>query len=226
MRPKVAEDSRFQYHSGVTPSRLAELLNPYIVGLALPAGIYDQISAYLDLLLRWNAKTNLTAIRDPEQMVTRHFGESLFAAGVLFGEKPPNQGMTLADLGSGAGFPGVPIKLAFPGLNVTLIESQNKKASFLKEVIRALGQDGIEVYNGRAEQWGKQADVVTLRAVERFEATLTIAATLVRPAGRLCLLIGTGSKTALETMPNLEVEVVHPIPPRDDSAVVVGRIRH
>ena len=82
----------------------------------------------------------------------------------------------------------MPIKLAFPALQVTLIESQNKKATFLKEVIRALRLDGIEVYNGRAEQWGKQADVVTMRAVERFEAALPDAqrAWLRREAGCAC----------------------------------------
>ncbi len=233
------------------PSRIAELLNPYIVGLDLPPGIHDQIGAYLGLLLRWNAKTNLTAVRDPEQIVTRHFGESLFAAGVLFGDDvlslglssraDPERGrggpegpafsdnrqpatdnlissagtpskpwfglggirdaqtpsMTLADLGSGAGFPGLPIKLAFPALQVTLIESQNKKATFLKEVIRALRLDGVEVYSGRAEQWGKHADVVTLRAVEKFAAVLPVASGLVAPGGRLCLLIGAGHSESI-----------------------------
>ncbi len=221
-------------------SRIAELLKSYIVGLDLPPGIYDQLGAYLALLLRWNARTNLTAIRDPEQIVARHFGESLFAAGVLFGAAPlmpadapsmPGLGLggnegsafglssrvapkgsrgevegastsnnrqlttdhsptTLADLGSGAGFPGVPIKLAFPQLHVTLIESQNKKATFLKEVVRALRLDDIEVYNGRAEQWNRTADIVSMRAAERFETVLPVAAELVAPGGRLCLLIG------------------------------------
>ena len=172
------------------PSRIAELLKSYIVGLDPPAGIYEQLAQYLELLLRWNAKTNLTAIREPEAIVTRHFGESLFAAGVLFGPEPPKPGTTLADFGSGAGFPGVPIKLAFPDLSVTLIESQNKKATFLKEVIRTLRLDGIEVYGGRAEQWDKTADVVTMRAAERFEAALPVAARLVGSRGKLCLLIG------------------------------------
>lgn len=194
----------------------------YIVGLSLPFGINEQLAAYLDLLLRWNAKTNLTAIRDPEQIVTRHFGESLFAAGVLFGQAKPQPGTMLADLGSGAGFPGLPIKLAFPALQVTLIESQNKKATFLKEVIRALKLDGIAVYSGRAEQWGKHADVVTLRAVERFESTLPIAAGLVAPGGRLCLLIGAGQRSSLANIPFWTSEVEKSVPNRPDSMVVVG----
>lgn len=210
-------------------SRIAELLNPYIVGLELPPGIYDQLGAYLEILLRWNAKTNLTAIRDPEQIVTRHFGESLFAGSVLFGDESSggmrdaqSPSSTLADLGSGAGFPGLPIKLAFPVLQVTLIESQNKKATFLKEVIRALRLDGIEVYSGRAERWGKQVDLVTLRAVEKFRATLPIARTLVVTGGRLCLLIGCGQKGTLDSIADFTIEVEQPMPGRPDSMVVVG----
>lgn len=236
-------------------SRIAELLVPYIVGLTPPPPLlYDQIGAYLELLLRWNAKTNLTAIRDPEQIVTRHFGESLFAAGVLFGSQPGTAGSplrtavplggsdepalpdnrqlttdnfstTLVDLGSGAGFPGLPIKLAFPALQVTLIESQNKKATFLKEVIRALRLEGIDVYSGRAEQWGKQVKVVTLRAVERFESALPVAAGLVAPGGRLCLLIGAGRRQALASIAGFSIEVERQMPNRPDLLVTVGNRR-
>ena len=200
-------------------SRIAELLKSYIVGLELPPGIYDQLGAYLEILLRWNAKTNLTAIRDPEQIVTRHFGESLFAGSVLFGDESSggmrdaqSPSSTLADLGSGAGFPGLPIKLAFPVLQVTLIESQNKKATFLKEVIRALRLDGIEVYSGRAERWGKQVDLVTLRAVEKFRATLPIARTWLSPAGgSVCSLAA--DRKALSTASQISaIEVEQPMP--------------
>jgi 16S rRNA (guanine527-N7)-methyltransferase len=223
----------------VHPSVIAELLNPYIVGLTLPDRIYEELSVSLDLLLRWNAKTNLTAIRDPEQMVTRHFGESLFAAHVLFGstgapvistvgrsgtQDVQSPATTLADLGSGAGFPGLPIKLAFPRLCVTLIESQNKKATFLREVIRALRLEGIDVYAGRAEQWGKRADVVTLRAVERFESVLPVAAGLLATGGRLCLLIGASRKEAVAGLGSLQPEVEIFIPGRPDSMVVVGSV--
>jgi 16S rRNA (guanine527-N7)-methyltransferase len=207
----------------VDSSRIAELLKSYIVGLNLPPGIYDQLGAYLALLQRWNAKTNLTAIRDPEQIVTRHFGESLFAAGVLFANQEPGAATTLADLGSGAGFPGLPIKLAFPRLYVTLIESQNKKATFLKEVIRALRLDDIEVYNRRAEQWGRTADVVTVRAVERFETVLPLAAGLIAPGGRLGLLIGSKqSGKAREIIANINWKMGETIPQTGDSVILVG----
>ena len=177
--------------------RIAELLLPFAGKVELPPGILEQLQLYLDLLLRWNARVNLTSIRTPEEVVTRHFGESLFAARILAGDSAkrhanPKPLMTLADVGSGGGFPGIPIKLWAPDVRLTLIESQNKKATFLREVLRALKLEDAEVFFGRAEKWGKTADVVTLRAVEQFEAVLPVAAALVAPNGRLCLLVGEG----------------------------------
>ena len=174
-------------------ARITTLLQPCFP--YVPPELAAQLQAYLDLLLRWNARMNLTSVRDPEQIVNRHFGESLFAARILhdagaFGAPAT----TLADLGSGAGFPGIPIKLFVPDLHVTLIESQNKKATFLREVIRALEMSHIVVYCGRAESWGGTARVVTLRAVEKFAIALPLAAALVEPGGTLALLIG-GSQT-------------------------------
>ncbi|MGB8888219.1 MAG: 16S rRNA (guanine(527)-N(7))-methyltransferase RsmG [Candidatus Korobacteraceae bacterium] len=177
--------------------RIAQLLQPFTDDAELPPPLLEQLQVYLDLLLRWNARINLTAVRHPEQVVTRHFGESLFAAGVLFGDRTANSG-SLADVGSGAGFPGIPIKLFEPELELVLIESQSKKATFLREVLRALHLDGAEVFGGRAEEWGKTADLVTLRAVEQFERALPVAAKLVAPGGRLCLLIGSGQVSAAQ----------------------------
>lgn len=174
--------------------RIATLLEPFLGGTPLPTGLVVQLQTYLDLLLRWNVRMNLTAVRDPEQIVTRHFGESLFAARVLrdAGALSSSSGFSpsLADIGAGAGFPGVPIKLAAPEVGLTLIESQNKKATFLREVIRSLGVEGAEVFCGRAEDWKQTANIVTLRAVERFESALPIAASLVAEGGFLCLLLG------------------------------------
>jgi len=151
----------------------------------------EQISAYLDLLLRWNARMNLSAVRNAEGIVTRHFGESLFAARHLF---PASQDRRLQsrliDVGSGAGFPGLPIKIWSSDVALTLIESNQRKATFLREVIRRLEWKDAAVFPGRAESFPGQAEVVTLRAVERFESTLGIATRLLVPAGRLALLIG------------------------------------
>ncbi len=175
--------------------RLASLLEPYAPGLS--SAQLAQISAYLDLLLRWNARINLTAVREPENIATRHFGESLFAARQLFVAPPLSRpglagqgGIDVLDLGSGAGFPGLPLKIYAPAQRLVLIESQNKKATFLREVVRALDLRDVQIFCGRAEDFPDRAELVTLRAVERFEDALPVAARLVTPAGRLALLIG------------------------------------
>jgi 16S rRNA (guanine527-N7)-methyltransferase len=170
-------------------SRISHLLSRFIGELRLTEVQLDQISDHLDLLLKWNSKTNLTAIRDPEEIVRRHFGESLFAGRMLY-PNAESSDETLIDFGSGAGFPGIPIKILVPTLQVTLIESQNKKATFLREVIRALGLKEIQVHVGRAEQSGLTANTVTMRAVEKFEESLPVAASMVEPGGRFALLIG------------------------------------
>ena len=95
------------------------------------------------------------------------------------------------DVGSGAGFPGLPFKLWARDIQLTLIESNHKKSTFLREVSRSLGWSGVDVYQDRADEFPvSTADMVTLRAVERFERVLPTAASLVRPSGRIALLIG------------------------------------
>jgi len=94
------------------------------------------------------------------------------------------------DLGSGAGFPGLPLKIFAPALALTLIESSQKKAAFLKEVVRTLALTDVDVFPGRAEDFSVTGDLVTLRAVERYERALGMAARLVASGGRLALLIG------------------------------------
>ena len=178
--------------------RIAVLLEPYVDSARderLTADDLQRISTYIDILQRWKARINLTAIRDEEHIVTRHFGESLFAARHLFPLRSsvPSvvSGVRVADVGSGAGFPGIPIKLWAPEVLLTLIESNQKKATFLKEVTRSLTLTDVNIQNTRAESLtGASFDVVTLRAVERFESILPVAARLVAPEGRLALLIG------------------------------------
>jgi 16S rRNA (guanine527-N7)-methyltransferase len=189
-------------------TRIAELLQPFLGtadGQRLTANDLFNISTYIDLLLRWNARINLTAIRQPEEIVTRHFGESLFAARHLFPRvarapspasasqsdpTAPGHALRLLDVGSGAGFPGLPIKVWATLIHLTLIESNHKKATFLREVARALTLTNVNVFPGRAEDYpNPPAEVVTLRAVERFETTLPTAASLTAPNGRLALLI-------------------------------------
>ena len=177
--------------------KIQELLRPYLGDEELSFEQTEQVSTYLDLLVKWNARINLTAVRDPEQMVQRHFGESLFAARQLVQR---GTSLIVADVGSGAGFPGVPLKIYAPELQLTLIEAQGKKATFLREVVRATGLTHINIFAGRAEQWEHTADLVTLRAVEKFEVILPLAARLVAPGGRLAVLIGVGQERRAEEL--------------------------
>jgi 16S rRNA (guanine527-N7)-methyltransferase len=253
-------DARFSNRlqsTTVNPDRIAELLLPYL-GPAqdIPCGaqkLFADISIYIDLLIHWNARMNLTAIRDPEQIVTRHFGESLFAARHLFpagsvgykrSEDDEAQATqeerlegcnetgasrrkrtTLADLGSGAGFPGIPIKLWAPDISVTLIESNQKKSVFLREVSRALTLTDINIQNARAESVPEASfDVVTLRAVEKFGSILPTAATLVGPSGRLALLVGSAQvPEAKRALPKLSFDPINPIPETLSRCLLVGR---
>jgi len=235
-------------------ARIAELLQPFLGAgdQQLTADDLKRISTYIDILLRWNSRINLTAIRDPEEIVTRHFGESLYAASCLFPrhvgtaalgrpaegssaaesddqrattndddlgsnraraahqgrETDPNQHrgfapaaseqrpttadrICVADVGSGAGFPGIPLKLWGPNIQLTLIESNQKKSVFLREIVRALTLTDVNIQTARAEALPPASfDLVTLRAVESFATVLPIAAALVKPMGRLVLLIG------------------------------------
>lgn len=176
----------------LSESAIASILAPY---LTAPPAILPRLSTYLDLLLKWNARTNLTAIRDPEEIVRRHFGESLFAARHLAPDTSK-----LLDLGSGAGFPGLPIALLHPQIHVTLAESQNKKASFLREAVRTLGL-GAEVWASRAESLpsDRQFHTVTLRAVDDMTVALTAAEP--RAARQLVLLTTEAGVPALAAFP-------------------------
>ena len=173
---------------------IACLLEPFI---ELDETRLRAISTYIDLLLKWNARINLTAIREPGEIVQRHFGESLFAAKHLLEQKLPQ---TAIDLGSGAGFPGVPFALLAPGVHVTLIESQQKKATFLKELVHALGLKNAKVFSDRAENYPGTADLVMLRAVERFEHALQMAVQLTNVGGRIALMISSGQVESAKTL--------------------------
>jgi 16S rRNA (guanine527-N7)-methyltransferase len=199
-------------------ARIAALLVDFVGTLdrsKTPVSILlSNISMYVDILLRWNRRINLTAIRDPEEIVTRHFGESLFAAKHLFPHHEVAEAAMVADVGSGAGFPGIPTKLWAPDISLTLIESNQKKATFLREVARSITLTNINIQNVRAESVSQAAfDVVTMRAVERFDTALPAAAGLVKPQGRLALLIGTAQLSrAHSVLPDHQFLAPIPIP--------------
>ncbi len=265
-------------------ARIAALLEPFLEQ-PLPQSQLDQISIYIDLLIRWNARINLTAIRHEEEIVTRHFGESLFLARHLFpasvartllsatadttGQpaisqfpKPchpersqdmreahvlaeskdpyisslpelpqgilpaPSNPPRVLDIGSGAGFPALPLKLWAPHIHLTLIESNHKKAVFLREVARALTLTNINVLTGRAQTLApsltSQADVVTLRAVERLETVLPQALTFLAPKGTLALLITTPQIPQVLAQTNLSWQTKINVPKSRSRVLLFG----
>jgi 16S rRNA (guanine527-N7)-methyltransferase len=179
---------------------LRDLLAPFVPAAELDPQLLESVSVHLDLLLRWNQRINLTGLRTLEAMVERHFGESLFVARHLLAR---DSALGVIDLGSGAGFPGLPIKYWSPMIPLTLIESHGKKATFLREVCRTLPHlADVAVLNVRAETLAQQADLVTMRAVERFDQALPAAVSLVAHGGRLALLIGESQRDqALSLLP-------------------------
>ena len=146
--------------------------------------VAGRLQVFLELLQKWNARLNLTAIRDPEEILQRHFIECIFAARHL-----PAEIRTLLDFGSGGGFPGIPIALCRPEIQVTLGESQSKKSAFLRETVRSLGILNAEVYNGRVEGLEGRFEGVTLRAVDKMQEACREAIHLVAPSGYLVLFL-------------------------------------
>lgn len=162
------------------------LLEPF--GLQLSSDQIGQILVYLNLLMRWNTKINLTSIRNAEEAVMRHFGESLCLAGWV------NLQGNLLDIGSGAGFPGLALQIVFPGLTTILLEPVAKKRAFLREVVRACDFRPVEVRRERLEEFagsyqGKRFNAITARAVGHFDQIVPEAVKILKSDGRLYLWV-------------------------------------
>ncbi len=156
--------------------------------LALNNEQVKQIQQYTKLLWTWNDKVNLTAIRDPLEILYRHFCESMFGSALF-----PVENCRLADVGSGGGFPGIPLKIIRPDLHVFLVESNVKKATFLAEVVRELGLTDTRVLVSRYEELGEEVaplDVVCSRALGDFTNFLAWAASPRVAAKQALLWVG------------------------------------
>lgn len=200
-----------------TANRLNAILVEHGID-ALQVVVVESFAKYCALLLHWNSRLNLTAIRDEEGILRRHFVESIACARAL-----PAKVETLLDFGSGAGFPGIPIALCRPEIAVTLAESQNKKAAFLSEAVRVLGINA-KVHSGRAEALHDVFDCVTLRAVDKMEVAVQAAAQLVRPKGWLALMTTGKELESLKLAAGEEFtwsEVV-PLPGGQDRILAMG----
>jgi 16S rRNA (guanine527-N7)-methyltransferase len=218
---------------------IATWLRPFL-RKDLSASQLEKVTIYVAVLLKWNARINLTAIRSEQEIVTRHFGESFFLAQCLFAhdqestqeeiERPvewPGSERVL-DIGSGAGFPGLPLKIWTDGLQLTLVEANHKKSTFLREVVRTLALRDVSVVAERAETLAghsdfQRADVVTMRAVERFAQIAPVALTLLAPNGRLALLIGRDQIRSLPENAGVIWEPPISVPESDSRVVVIGR---
>jgi 16S rRNA (guanine527-N7)-methyltransferase len=182
-----------------------------------------QFEGYLRLLLKWNSRMNLTAIREPGAIIRRHFLECIQCAQIL----PQIPDATLLDYGSGAGFPGIPIAICRPDIRVTLAESQRKKAAFLREVVRSVGLTS-EVFDGRVEQVpsDRQFSFVTLRAVEKMTQASADAFTRVGPNGRLVIFTMKETGSALESaLPEVEWRDRLPITGTNQGEILIGQRR-
>lgn len=163
------------------------------IHLSLSDHQLEQFQQYLSLLKEWNEKMNLTAIIDDEEIIEKHFYDSLKSAEVFsYDDK------SLLDVGSGAGFPGIPLKIMFPDLFVTLLEPTGKRVTFLNEVIHALSLKQIVTVNMRAEDYVKEArsyyDIVTARAVSQLPILVELCAPLLRVNGTFIALKGMKGK--------------------------------
>lgn len=178
-------------------------------GLVLSERQRSLFLAYMLELLEWNRKTNLTRIVEPQAIAVKHFLDSLLITRYIdIGQKK------IADVGSGGGFPGIPLAILEPGCSVVLIESQRKKTSFLKHTVQTLGISNVAVYNGRAQSCPEPGsfDLATSRAFASLSDFIAIAAPLIKPKGSIVCMKGKLPQkeiTALEDTENsgFEIEV-------------------
>ncbi len=178
-------------------SALRPTLEAGLVQLSQDPALAGPLLAYLALLARWNATYNLTAVRDPAQMVPRHLLDSLAM-------QPFVRDLgTLADLGTGPGLPGIPLAIATPSLRVTLVESNGKKARFLREAVRQLGLANAEVAESRIEAFHPQAgfDAITARALATLPQILALGGHLLAPGGRLLAMKGVHPEEEIAALP-------------------------
>ncbi|MBQ8751910.1 MAG: 16S rRNA (guanine(527)-N(7))-methyltransferase RsmG, partial [Clostridia bacterium] len=176
-------------------------------GAALTPEQAERFDVYARLLVEWNEKMNLTAITDPEGMLVKHFVDSLTLAPFL-----PEGGFSLIDVGTGAGFPGVPVAILRPDCRLTLLDSLNKRLTFLETLCREVGVTATRVH-ARAEEGGRQAalrdrfDVATARAVAGLPLLCEYCLPFVKPGGRFLALKGPDGEAELVSAKKALIEL-------------------
>jgi 16S rRNA (guanine527-N7)-methyltransferase len=201
----------------VSHSTIRRALEP--CGVLVNDTVAERVRRYLELLLRWNRRVNLTSITEPSEILVRHFGESFFAARAV-----PIEGGRLCDVGSGAGFPGLALRVWVEGLRVTLIEPTTKKAVFLAEVCRELGFEDVEIRRGTMDEFAAQSqfDLVTSRALGRFDELLRWSRAALAERGMTVLWLSARQVEEVRELGGWEWRPPIPLPESKDRVLLVG----
>lgn len=170
-------------------------------GIPLSPEQIGQFERYYELLVEWNEKMNLTAITDKEEVYLKHFFDSITAAFYHDFSKP----LSLCDVGAGAGFPSIPLKICFPNLKVTIVDSLQKRITFLNQLATDLNLENVAFYHDRAETFGRREDIresfdiVTARAVARLSVLSELCLPLVKVGGAFIAMKGAAAQEELES---------------------------
>ena len=179
-----------------------------LLGLALDTAQREQLAAYLALLAKWNKTYNLTAIREPQRMITHHLLDALAVVPHL----PASAGLRILDVGSGGGVPGIPVAIARPDAHVAMIDSNHKKAAFLMQAAIELGLTNVESHAVRVEDYAPAApfDVVISRAFSDLAAFAAVAARHLAPPGKMFAMKGVHPDEELALLPQAFVVLAKP----------------
>ena len=192
-----------------------------LYGVSPATEVCAAIRAYIPLLQRWNGRISLTTVTNPLDILRFHFGESMFAASAI---PILNRNGRLADVGSGAGFPGIPIKLVIPSLSVVLIEPNAKKVAFLAEAVRVLGLEDVEIYRGRFEDLASSPsfDFITARALGMHGELVTWARGALKDRGSLVLWLGADDAAQVSANNHWHWRKPLSIPGSHSRAILIG----
>jgi 16S rRNA (guanine527-N7)-methyltransferase len=201
--------------------QIVSALSPFTGSIHISTEQAEKIRDYTELLIKWNKAIALTAIDDQLEIVSRHFGESIFALSAV-----PGLAGRLADVGAGAGFPGLPLKIARQEIKVALLEPNLKKCAFLNEVTRALGLVDVEVSRSRYEEYqdaGVLFDFVCARALGDYRRLLRWTRGVLAPGGHVMLWLGAEDSILLSRTPGWSWDLPVQIPESRNRVIQIGR---
>jgi 16S rRNA (guanine527-N7)-methyltransferase len=204
---------------GISDSQIAASLAPF--GVQISGDQILKIREYLSILLKWNDIISLTAITDPAEIVSRHFGESMYVASITHVENG-----RLADVGTGAGFPGLALKILCPNLHTVLIEPNKKKSAFLAEVVRVLGLADVEIIDLRFEEFRAEsglANFIASRAMGGYPKLLKWSKRVLADRGHVILWVGGEDTTSISNATGWTWRPAVRIPESQRRFILIGR---